>query len=286
MGKFDGYLLCSDFDGTFTDDHRAISRENADAVRYFQSEGGLFTVATGRYPHYAKEFGDVFVPNTYVVADNGALVYDLVKDKPVFSCPIKADIISTTEFIYNNIPSVCSMNICGAVTDNTNLLFKDGFWEGKAGSIPQEYIEWYKGVPRVKETGDIRRYISENSEDPYKIVLVQDEEHTMANYRFLSEHFKGKYNVMVSWNEGIELLDAEAGKGEMILKMKHKLEAVHTTVGVGDNINDLSMIKLCDIGYAVSNAAAELKALADRITVSNNESAIARIVEDIAAGRQ
>lgn len=75
MGKFSGILICSDFDGTLAVG-RDISDENIKAIRYFQSEGGLFTVATGRYPSYIAEFEDKFVPNTHRICLNGALICD------------------------------------------------------------------------------------------------------------------------------------------------------------------------------------------------------------------
>jgi hydroxymethylpyrimidine pyrophosphatase-like HAD family hydrolase len=46
MGKFDGYLICSDFDGTIYIDQQ-ISKKNIEAIEYFQSEGGYFTFANG-----------------------------------------------------------------------------------------------------------------------------------------------------------------------------------------------------------------------------------------------
>ena len=53
MGKFDGVLLCSDWDGTLTDG-RAVPQENIDAIRYFQKDGGYFTFASGRYAGHFK----------------------------------------------------------------------------------------------------------------------------------------------------------------------------------------------------------------------------------------
>ena len=52
-------------------------------------------------------------------------------------------------------------------------------------------------------------------------------------------------------------------------------------VGVGDYENDLTLIRDADIGYAVENATSSLKAIADRVTVSVNECAIAKIIEDL-----
>ena len=49
MGKFDGFLILSDFDATFTSAKTGnIPRKNIDALKYFESEGGLFSICTGR----------------------------------------------------------------------------------------------------------------------------------------------------------------------------------------------------------------------------------------------
>ena len=47
----------------------------------------------------------------------------------------------------------------------------------------------------------------------------------------------------------------------------------------GDNLNDLSMIRVAGMGVAVKNADAALKSEADFVSVSNNEGAIAQIIE-------
>ena len=53
MKKFDGILFCTDLDGTLLESDHKISKENIEAIRYFQSEGGLFTFLTGRMPFCA-----------------------------------------------------------------------------------------------------------------------------------------------------------------------------------------------------------------------------------------
>ena len=58
---------------------------------------------------------------------------------------------------------------------------------------------------------------------------------------------------------------------------------VHTTIGVGDYENDLSLVRDADIGYAVGNAIDEVKAVASRVTVPNTQHAIARIIAELPA---
>ena len=74
----------------------------------------------------------------------------------------------------------------------------------------------------------------------------------------------------------------DSGKGIAVEYLKkHINHHIHTTIGVGDQENDISLLQNCDIGYAVGNAKENVKKLADRVTVPNTESAIKAIVEDL-----
>ena len=68
-------LFCSDFDGTMTVDAK-ISTENAEAIRYFQSEGGIFIVASDREPSFFRSYCDIFSPNAPVIGYNGLVIAD------------------------------------------------------------------------------------------------------------------------------------------------------------------------------------------------------------------
>ena len=67
MGKFDGILLCSDFDMTLAQ-NEIISPENAAAIRYFTENGGKFTIVSGRHPGFLCIIGELLTlqyPLTY-----------------------------------------------------------------------------------------------------------------------------------------------------------------------------------------------------------------------------
>ena len=83
---------------------------------------------------------------------------------------------------------------------------------------------------------------------------------------------------------GLEGRPKNAGKGNAVAKLAWLLggrEKIHTVIAVGDYENDISMIKYADIGYATANAAENVKAAADRVTVSNRDGAIAAIIKDL-----
>ena len=82
-----------------------------------------------------------------------------------------------------------------------------------------------------------------------------------------------------------EILPKGISKGVALCKMADLFGIdVNRTIAVGDYNNDVSMIKAAKLGFAVSNAVDEAKSVADYITVSNNESAIAVIIDGLDRG--
>ena len=106
MNKFKGYLILSDIDGTITNDRGEITKENAQAIRYFQSEGGLVTVSSGRYPDFIEKHADRFVPNTYVIGVNGTVLFDPVTRGHLVDRPIDDGIFDVLHAVIRDCDAV------------------------------------------------------------------------------------------------------------------------------------------------------------------------------------
>ena len=262
MGKFDGYLLLSDFDGTLAHiEHTllpdgtkiqksVISQENCDAIRYFQSEGGLFTLATGRQPEHVEKWKAQVVPNTYISSLNGAYLYDAATKQVLFSRPMDEGYIEVAQSI---------LSACPALTEIRFTALSDCFV--------------------IKQNQPI---LLPNGEPLYKMVFITPEEYSDEYSQRIALLLDDRYTSMRSWMSGIEVQTRGTGKGDSIARMKAALgERARVAVAVGDFENDVDMIRAADIGYAVENAVPILKEAADRITVSNRESAIAKIIEEL-----
>ena len=99
MGKFDGVLFYSDYDDTLYNSAHTVSPENHAAIRYFQQNGGRFSVATGRAhrtftPQIALEG---LVLNAPVVLSNGAALYDYEADRCVLETHL--DVAAPARFV-------------------------------------------------------------------------------------------------------------------------------------------------------------------------------------------
>mgnify|MGYP000803464741 FL=1 len=106
MGKFEKVLIASDFDGTLKNDDGIITDDVRSAIAYFISEGGYFTVCTGR-TYQGFHLYDPSYINAPVLLTNGSMAYDYEKNEPVFVNGIDAEHgIPFVRAIMENFPDV------------------------------------------------------------------------------------------------------------------------------------------------------------------------------------
>jgi len=261
MGKFDGILLCTDLDGTFLNEAKA-SAENCEAIRYFQDNGGLFTVATGRAPVFVRNFEN-YTPNAPLIVSNGTQICDHVTGKTIRYLQMPEYTTDIIDELYN----------AGLLTDVFVYDLHDGgthiktddhrAWNSETGTTPGK---WLSKVPR-----------------PWVKILLQQAtpEKNSALKEYIENRWPGMFETDRSYSVGLELHAPGSGKGACIDILREMLPEIRLVVGAGDYENDISLIKHADIGYAVGNALEEVRAAADRVTVDCTQHAIARIIEDI-----
>ena len=252
MGKYDGILLCSDFDSTLAI-HGEVSDENAAAIRYFMENGGMFTMVSGRSATFFKRFENMFKPNTYICGYNGAIISDIDERDIVYQ-----------SFIRETLKEK-HMRICREVEGiiRFDLFFKDEVVCIRMAEIDYDYLA------KLME------------EDIYKIVYgVSDEISNAAKAQIEEIIDDPAYVVTRSSLRSIEIQNAEACKGRAARRLADIVGA-KKLVCVGDFENDITMIESADVGYAVANACESLKAVADRVTVDARENALAAVIEEI-----
>lgn len=268
MGKFDGILICSDFDGTMAYEAK-VSKENCAAIRNFQSEGGIFCPCSGRETAFFHRYADFFHPNGPVITLNGSVISE-----------------------YGDCPEDDRVLYCGATPRELTFAFVRDLigcegvrriWLYQLGRV---YVVCPKGSERAEDFAHLVIDPDEMEEkiegDLQKIVVSHDVVHLEAIRGFAEPKYGDRLIFGSSWSEGYEAQLIGTDKGASALRVK-KIVGAHTLVSVGDYENDISMLKAADIGYAVENALPNVKEAADRLTVSCTEHAIAKIISDLEA---
>ncbi len=254
MGKFDGLLICSDWDGTLRTGN-GLLEEDLEAIRYFQDNGGLFTVCSGRPSDFLAEYYDRVMPNTYTLALNGALMVSPRDGQVLFE-----------GFLDERAPIILE-----------KMLAEDT----PSGLIVAVHYKDETGVKRysIDSFEDFRSRLSEYP--LYKLVFMTEDEKgiEVLRRRFESLDAEG-YIAVSSWNTSLEILYEAHSKGAAIRRLKEHT-ASRLVIAVGDYENDIPMLRAADISYAVGGAPERVKAVADRIAVPAEEGAISYIINEL-----
>lgn len=256
--RYDGILLITDLDGTMIATDGTAPKVNCDAIARFQQNGGTFSVATGRMPGHFEKFSDCFVPNAPVITFNGAGIYDLKKKEMLWKkeLPVRiSQILQLAEPFKDEIDSV---------------------------SINSEHWKEYERWGDYVSWQQVQDGLEEFDKEPWlkMIFCFRSVEGTLRVQKALQDSPLGELcDFCRSWSTGLEALHKDATKGCAVHQLRTMLPQIERVVCVGDYENDLSMVREADLGVAVSNAIDVVKQAADIVTVSNNEGAIAAIID-------
>lgn len=253
MGKFTGFLICSDIDGTFSVDSKTISR-NIDAVKYFTKNGGKFSIATGRTAAYLKNLDFFDCINAPSCLCNGSIVYDFEKEKIIRQAN---ENFTLSEFLEAINPVIESL-------------------EGL-------YVYYTPQTIQAPNSIGFSFNDEELSSKPIKVVCTFDTEKKAMAFKnhCLSHSLFGTTYISNSWNTGVEFNSIDATKGSAIRFIKEYLPQIHTSVAIGDYENDIPMLKEADISACVGSGTDDAKKSADIIVKNAADGAVADLVEII-----
>lgn len=267
--KFEGMLFCTDLDGTFFATGGKVLQQNLDAIEYFKSQGGRFTFITGRVPQTSENICRIIQPNAPYGCINGGGIYDHLAGTYLWRMHLPAEAVELVREVDEQLPEIgIQFNTEKAIYFNKDNLTMERFRRGT-------------GVPNIT-----CRY--DEVEEPVLKVLFghHENEQIMALQALLHSHPKAHlFDFIRSEHALYEILPKGASKGLALRKMAELLGIDPArTIAVGDYNNDISMLREAGLSFAVANAVDEAKAAADHITVSNNEGAIAAIIDRLDRG--
>ena len=267
MGKFDGVLIFSDIDGTYLNtDDRAVPR-NDEAIRYFQSEGGLFTFATGRME---KNIGYAIpslceLANFPVLLSNGASLYDIRADRRIFSLFMEEEtVLPVLDYAFSHYAGV-----------GVRATVPGGFL------YAEDHPLLARDLRKVGEFSWKRPYTEWDHAEIYKIVFRGEEDELAAMQRDLALLFGDVFEIILSEKGILEIQKKGVSKGTAIERIRRELREKGTPkriVAIGDYENDLAMLRAADLAACPENAIDSVKAISDVTLCHCNDGAIADLI--------
>lgn len=269
MGKFDGILLCTDLDATLLNDEHKVSEENIKAIDYFKSEGGMFTFVTGRVPSGARLMLEYVKPNAPVVTFNGAGIYDFEKEELLWGTYLDDKAKKIIEYVESRISDL-GLVVC---TDE-KVYFP----------FVNQWVDDYHKLENFPLDTTPYHDIPEKWKKALFVCSIED----MKTIRKLvaESGYSDDFDLVQSCAYYYEILPKGSTKGTGLERLAELLGIDRSRIiACGDNENDMTMIEYAGVGVAVENAIDALKNVADIVTVSNNEHAISKIIDDLDKGK-
>ena len=264
MGKFDGVLMVSDLDATLLTNDKRISPKNREAIQRFEAEGGAFTYITGRMPLGARTILDQLTPNVPIGCINGGGIFDPKNGSYVWTATLESSAEEIVSFVRNEFPDV-GIELCG--------FYKAWFLNLTPLTEEHRQLEHIPYVP-------VSSY-AEVNEPMAKVLFVREADRLEELMQAVQAHpLAGNFEFVQSTSQYYEMLPKGASKGEVLLRLADLLGISRSrTVAVGDNNNDLTMLRTAALGVAVANATPFAKEAADLVLESTNEEdAVAELI--------
>jgi Cof subfamily protein (haloacid dehalogenase superfamily) len=112
-----------------------------------------------------------------------------------------------------------------------------------------------------------------------KVMFIDDPKVLSKARDQIFNRFQDEFSVVQSEPYFIELMPKNVSKGNAVKELAERLHlSLDQVMAIGDQGNDLSMIKTAGIGVAMENGIDEVKKNAQFITANNNESGVAKAI--------
>ena len=268
-------IIACDLDQTLLSDDCTVSARNVEAIRKARELGVKFVPATGRgyrsIEPTLKQLDLLERENEYVISFNGGAVTENRGNRLLHFEGIP---FALADELYRRGQRY---HVCiHAYTKETVYVCR--LW--------QEEIDFLKGRMEVTEVFETDLGFLAGQEI-VKVLYMNTDYSYLKQIENDLKDVTQDIDVSYSANRYIEFNRRGVNKGAGLLSLARLLGVrPEETIAIGDNFNDLPMIRAAGLGVGVRNTVEDMKPLCGYITqADNNESAVAEVIEKFVLGQ-
>lgn len=276
-------LIASDLDGTIIDKNNNISPKNFDAINKIHQKNIDFAICTGKAYSVSKKICDKFTAS-YGIFGNGTQIINLKTGQELLRRTLsKEDLLFVVTFAkryHYHIHLYTDTEIITEKLEYMDLrnykLKRDNSSEGLS----------FKIVPNILE------FIEKNNIETFSAVVSSNEAalnqfkrlikvNPNIDATFINKRGKYRDKIINKDYEYLNITPTNINKNEALNFLSQYLKIrKENMLAIGDNINDLEMVRESGIGVAVHEAYDDLKRVAKYVTkTSVSDGAFAEAIE-------
>ena len=255
--------IALDLDGTLTNHDKVVTPRTRQALLKAQEQGAIIILASGR-PTYGivpvAECLELEKRGGYILSYNGGNIVNAKTGEKLFS-QFLPDAVIPILYKYAREHRYALLGYAG------NEIITE---------MPDD--QYVKEESRINKMNirKVDNLLDALEPHPTKLLMTGDPTDMIKAEEELVEILGEKMDIFRSAPFFLELVPKGIDKAQSLLRLLSKINLTPADLmAFGDGYNDLSMLKLAGVGVAMANAAPEVRANADYVTLSNEEDGVA-----------
>ncbi len=265
-------MLVLDLDGTVLDDEKRIPEQNKMAIKEVIQRGIKVVVCSGRIFKGARLYASELEVNAPVIACNGAVIKTMPDNRLIYFNPLSSQDCKKVIDICRS-SGVYIHAYVGEVLVTEQLKHSSLIYSERNQELAEEdRID-------IKVVEDIGRHIEMSREPVSKLVIIAEHSSLLKDIRDKVSNIE-TIEISSSNFDNFEITNKGVSKGKALEFLCGYLGILLSeTAAIGDNENDIGLLKTAGLGIAMGNAIPELKRIASSVTDSNRNNGVAKAVE-------
>lgn len=284
-------LVAIDLDGTLLNSYGEVSNRNKKAIEETLKKDVEVVLTSGRPIMSVLNLANELGTDNYIICGNGAITYDIKKQKIIYDRFLEKSKVL-------QIIKICEENsIYYNVYTKNNILTKNLsynilFYNQENANKPDEK------KTRITVMDNIYNYILEREEQDYLKITICDSSkvvfssiikklRTIKDVEVLDVAHMSRKMI----KDGTDRVSLEYYYTEITNTNVDKWDALsylaktlkieeNEIVAIGDNVNDLNMVKNAGLGVIMQNSAPYIKEQADVVVTDNDNDGVAQALEE------
>ena len=268
-------MICIDMDGTLLNSKKKLSEVNKIALKKAFDEGVHIIICTGRNSRSALYFANEIGIKSAAIANNGAIVMDEDGDVLIFKEALEKEQCQKILEISRKYKTVPNFHALGKIYLNSKFrMFVNNIFFNR--NVPEKYK--IQSI-YLKEKSAWTSLFDEKTEIFGKCIMLDPSREKLKKLQgeldttnMFETTYSGKYCLEIN-SKGVS-----KGRAVRILGEHYGIKQ-EEIICIGDNGNDISMIKYAGLGVAMKNGTQAVKDVSDYITDTNDNNGVAKVVE-------
>lgn len=246
-------LLAIDLDGTLIDEQMEIPDPVREAVVQVQQEGVIVTIATGRMFEATLPFARDLHIEAPLICYQGGLIQTPGSDAPLYRATMDAGLVRQA-LSWTAGVSDRDWHIA-LYADDALFIAEQRYPESFYRDLLGQNLRWVDDLDSV-----LRHH------EPVKFLFIADPQEADRIEAAMRQRFEGQMEIVRSHANFVEGNPLGVSKGDALGRLsRHKGVDQARVMAIGDQGNDVTMIRWAGVGVAMGNGSPEAKAVADWI---------------------